>query len=177
MLPRGFLREPVSAAKRAHCAVITKSDEVTHEKLELLIDTVAKLAPKARIFNARYTPCAVDSVAGENQIALGDLAGKKVLGFCGIGAPRSFRATLENLGCEISEFMEFADHHDYTERDARRVARKFKASGAEVIVTTHKDAVKIRRFAMPQVYALKVKTTIDDEADFCAFIDAIVNKD
>ena len=177
LLPRGLLREPVSAARRAHCAVVTKSDEVPHTQLESLIDSIARVAPGARVFTARYTPGAVEPITAEDALPLADLAGKRVLGFCGIGAPNSFRATLENLGCEIAAFVEFDDHHDYCERDATRLTRKFKALGAEVALTTHKDAVKLRKLDIPQAYALKVKTTVDDEAAFRAFVDGIVNKD
>ena len=52
-----------------------------------------------------------------------------VHGFCGIAKPEKFRASLEAQGFEIDGFTNFADHHDFSEAEARQLlARKSRSS-------------------------------------------------
>ena len=70
--------------------------------------------------------------------------------------------------------MAFPDHHSYGARDLQAVARRARAVGASLLVTTEKDAVRLRRpgalgaasgpelarqagEALPPVWALRVR--------------------
>ncbi len=79
---------------------------------------------------------------------MASLAGKRVVGFCGLGNPAGFRRTLEGLGCTLVEFREFPDHHNYQRADIDALARLAATSGAEAVVCTHKDLVKVRLDAL-----------------------------
>src|SRR5205085_1981741 len=71
------------------------------------------------------------------------LAGRKVLAFCGIGNPAAFFANLEALGAEVVSARAFGDHHGYAAAEVAALAADARAAGAEAVVTTQKDAVKL----------------------------------
>ena len=60
-----------------------------------------------------------------------------------IGNPASFERTLKDLGAEIIESLRYPDHHEYTMTEMQDVLQQADALGAETIVITEKDAVKI----------------------------------
>jgi tetraacyldisaccharide 4'-kinase len=70
------------------------------------------------------------------------LASRPVLAFAGIGRPEKFFRTLASIGAQIVETRTFADHHMYSESDARGLMALQRRSGA-IPVTTEKDAARI----------------------------------
>jgi tetraacyldisaccharide 4'-kinase len=70
------------------------------------------------------------------------LRGKRVLAFAGIGRPEKFFKTLADMGAIIAATEVFADHHAFTEADARHIAARAQA-GKLVPVTTTKDSVRL----------------------------------
>ena len=75
---------------------------------------------------------------------LGELDGRRVAAFCGIGNPEGFRRTLESLGGILASFRAFPDHHSYTAADVAELASWSAAAGADLVLTTQKDLVKLR---------------------------------
>jgi tetraacyldisaccharide 4'-kinase len=71
------------------------------------------------------------------------LDGRRVLAFAGIGRPAKFFATVRRLGGELVVERAFADHHPYSEREARRL-RAAAAAGGLIVVTTAKDRVRLK---------------------------------
>lgn len=70
------------------------------------------------------------------------LAGQRVVGFAGIGDPRRFERTLDDLGCTVARFEPFADHHPYTATDLARLSALATRHDAD-LVTTEKDMARI----------------------------------
>lgn len=70
------------------------------------------------------------------------LAGLPVLGFCGIGRPDKFRATLTAIGADVVAFRAFADHHPYAATEAEALVREAATRGL-TLVTTEKDHVRL----------------------------------
>ncbi len=70
------------------------------------------------------------------------LAGQRVLALAGIANPARFYDLLAELGADIAARAEFADHHAFSQADARGVLAKADQLGAR-IVTTEKDWVRI----------------------------------
>ena len=58
-------------------------------------------------------------------------------------SPQRFFGDLEKAGWKLTGRRSFGDHHHYSEREIEEVARAAKSSGAEVILTTEKDIVRI----------------------------------
>lgn len=82
------------------------------------------------------------------------------------GLFRSARKMGAANGFEI--FCEgFVDHSDYPIEAQREIRRKMKALGADALITTFKDAVKLRRDAFEgvKVYALSFELLIDGEEE------------
>ncbi len=70
------------------------------------------------------------------------LAGRRVVGFAGIGRPAKFFATLGEIGCQVMECHEFSDHYRYDQRDLDHLAGRAAVLDA-VLVTTAKDGVRL----------------------------------
>ena len=81
------------------------------------------------------------------------LKGKRVFAFAGLADNEQF---FRSLGLELAGTRSFADHHRYTARDIEGI--KTAAAGAP-IVTTEKDAVKIKD---PDIIAIPIEFLIDD---------------
>ena len=79
-----------------------------------------------------------------------------------IAAPASFEGFLEQLGAELVLRDHYADHHRYTQQEIIDFVNQAKAAGAEFIVTTEKDAVripKLERCDVP-IYYLRIQIDI-----------------
>jgi len=68
------------------------------------------------------------------------LAGKRVRVIVSIGDPAAFIAQLTSLGADVRASV-FPDHHDFTGAEVDAVARD--AAGADLVICTLKDAVKL----------------------------------
>jgi tetraacyldisaccharide 4'-kinase len=141
-LPRGLLREPTSALRDADVIVITHADEVPAGDLQLLRDRLRRLAPRAIFAAAAHVPAALIDDAGARR-GLDALAGRGVYAFCGLGAPEHFRATLDRLGLNVRGFRTLDDHAAYTPALLAEFAAEAARAGAEVLLTTQKDHVKL----------------------------------
>lgn len=65
-----------------------------------------------------------------------------VLAYCGIGAPERFFGLLQRLGARLAAARAFADHHAFTEADARGLLAEADRLGAR-LCTTEKDYVRL----------------------------------
>lgn len=127
VIPAGPLREPVTTGlARADGAVIMGADEKN-----ITADLRAR-APGMPVFGARLCPAA-DTAR---------LSGKAVYGFAGIGRPEKFRATLVEIGCRVTGFRGFADHHVFSAEDIAALRAAADNAGAQ-LVTTAKDAARM----------------------------------
>jgi tetraacyldisaccharide 4'-kinase len=91
---------------------------------------------------ASHAPVAVRDPAGVRH-PTDWLVGRRVAAFAGIGNPSAFRQTLTALGAEVVAFRPYADHHAYSPADRADLAAWARGHGAEGLVTTLKDLVKI----------------------------------
>ncbi|NUM81707.1 tetraacyldisaccharide 4'-kinase [bacterium] len=87
------------------------------------------------------------------SISLGSIAGRSVLAFAGLGFHESFCRSLQKICGDyqavLKDFIEFQDHHWYQPREIKRIIDKAKRDRA-VVVTTEKDAVKLKKEWMTQ---------------------------
>ncbi|MEO0398097.1 MAG: tetraacyldisaccharide 4'-kinase [Pseudomonadota bacterium] len=65
-----------------------------------------------------------------------------VLAFCGVGRPHRFAATLKEAGYDVHDFIEFPDHHPFTDQEIRTLKSKAEKTGVQLI-TTEKDSVRL----------------------------------
>jgi len=90
------------------------------------------------------------------------LRGRGVVAVAGIARPERFFALIEEAGAHITQRLCFDDHHSYTARDWLRIAEA--AGAADLVVTTEKDLVKLRRHAGAdaQLFALRLSVDVED---------------
>lgn len=141
-LPRGLLREPVSALRRAGAVVLTRCDQAAPEGLADVERRVrAHLRPGAAVLHAVHRPTRL-LVADGTSAPLESIRGRPCFAFCGLGNPEAFHRTLADLGAVAAGRRDFDDHHAYTAADAAAIAEAARAAAAEWIVTTTKDFTK-----------------------------------
>ncbi|HEU5116949.1 MAG TPA: tetraacyldisaccharide 4'-kinase, partial [Isosphaeraceae bacterium] len=78
------------------------------------------------------------------EVPLDSLGGRRVAAFCGIGNPEGFRRTLQGLNVQPVAFRVFPDHHPYSRTDVEDLIDWGRSIGADLILTTQKDSVKLR---------------------------------
>jgi len=169
MLPRGLLREPIRSVRRARFAIFTRADVATPERLRDLEDTIRCIGFVGGVAHAAHAPHQLIELATGRELEPGELAGKVVAPFCGIGNPVGFQRTLEKLGAKIGPVgvLRLDDHAPVAGREFERQVIPFlnacKEQGATHAVCTQKDAVKLRQ-SLPQtplpLFELRVKFAI-----------------
>jgi tetraacyldisaccharide 4'-kinase len=142
MLPAGLLREPVTALKRAHAAIITRCDLVSKDELATLVETISGINPNVVVAQTVHAPVRVVT-ADDKRITLEKLRSKRVFAFCGIANPDTFFVTITSLGANLVGSKIYDDHHKYTSADAAVIRREAARLEAETILTTEKDYNKI----------------------------------
>lgn len=152
LLPRGPLREPPSAARRADIVVYARCGDRPAEGFNWL----SGYAPAERTFAMRHLPAGARRLGGGEEAGL---QGRKVYGLCGVGNPGAFKQTLERSGAEVVGFEAFPDHHRYRAADLAATEKNAASMGAEALAVTEKDAVKIDpAWAGMPLFALAAKS-------------------
>jgi tetraacyldisaccharide 4'-kinase len=164
LLPRGLLREPLGALRRADAIVVTRADQVEPGVKDRIVARLERAAPGRPVALARHAPVGVRPLLGAGASPPSALAGRRVLALSGLGRPAAFERTLADLGAEVVATARFPDHHVYDVRDVERVRRQAEEARAEAIVTTAKDAVKLEDAAPeggePEILVLDVEIEI-----------------
>jgi tetraacyldisaccharide 4'-kinase len=167
LLPRGLLREPKSALARADLVVLTRADQCAPEKKERLVEEIHRASRARPLIEAYFQPAGLTNAAGE-KAPTASIAGS-VAAFCGIGNPEGFRATLRSAGVEtrLVGFRTFVDHYHYTTNDLADLAHWAKSLGANALITTQKDLVKIPQteLAGSPLWALTIRAQITSGND------------
>ena len=166
LLPRGILREPVKHLSRASYIFLTKSKGRRDEELEAVI---RKYNPGAEIIECGHKPQYLQRIGHGERRALADLRGKKIAAFSGIAAPESFEAFLRETGANLVSKRQFFDHYRFTPEDLTEVFAEAQRAGAEFVVTTEKDAVRIAadaQFPLPCYYLRLEIEILRGAADF-----------
>lgn len=131
-IPLGRLREPLVAARRASCVVITCSS-AKEKNVSQWLSFLSRLAPQLPVFVA------------ERTVYL-ERASKGTFGaFCGIAHPERLESDLAQLG-QVKLFKAFSDHHRYRKEDVMSLIGVAKELGLTELITTQKDYGKVSRW-------------------------------
>ena len=139
LLPAGRLREPLSSLARADLLVITKTEQADPGPA---LAIARRYAPGTPVYRARTEVLGVTGRDG-SPVEAGDLPPGTAVAVAGIALPEAFRATLASVGIEPVELLSFRDHEPYGPASLGRIERALEESGANAVVTTEKDAVKL----------------------------------
>ena len=154
LLPRGVMREPASALLCANAIILTRSDTVNDNETSSSPKKLRPYERKKPVYRTFHHPFVYKIINGEKKIfeknmqaALRQnsdcIKGRTVFAFSGLADNHNFRQTVKSLKCNVSGYMEFPDHHSYSDRDLKDISAAAKRSMSECLITTEKDYVRI----------------------------------
>ena len=144
LLPRGRLREPISALNRAQAVVITHVKE--QNQVKKLKKFFKRRFPDLGIFTADIQIEKIISIQ-EKEIEISELSDKRLLAFCGLAEPVYFYQTCKALNLCITHFLSYPDHHCYTRKEVSHLIEIAKKNKIDALITTEKDIVKLLAFS------------------------------
>ncbi len=167
LLPFGRLREPVKSLSRADIIVLTKTGGDSGQRgpcgIDKLREKINSHREKSRIFLSNHTPVSIILPSGRANPDQW-LSGKKVFVFCALGSPDSFLRTLSEAGADVRGFHAYKDHYQYAPEDISGIKNEAKERGAEWIVTTEKDIIKIRNLDLPDnISVVKIVFSVNED--------------
>lgn len=173
LLPRGILREPLYRLSKADYILITKTKNI--QQCEELHQTIRHHNSLAKIIYCKHTPKYLVDIKNSEQKKLDFIKDKKVAVFSGIAYPESFEGTIKEQGAEIIYTKRFLDHHRFSKGEIKTVFMEAFASGAEIILTTEKDAVRLPNiYPKISLYYLRLEIDIlSNEEDFDSLAERI----
>jgi len=152
MLPYGNLRESIGNMRRADVILITKcSESITPIQRRLIVKEVDK-APYQNLYFTSLTysppiPVFTGFISEENPFDMEQFSGCGIVLITGIANPLSLREYLLKFTEEIIH-LSFPDHYNFKEKDINKIYSAFQSlkSPARYLITTEKDAVRLREF-------------------------------
>lgn len=145
LLPAGPLREGPEAFSRIDKLVVVSKD-TDHTRAEKLAKIMGKKM-KLQTIVCKTEPDYVYNIKTGEHLQ----KSAAITAISAIGQPKQFYNFLYDF--KIQKTIDFDDHHQYIKEDITNI------NG--IIVTTEKDAVKLEKFNIDNIYALKLKTAIN----------------
>lgn len=154
LLPGGRLREPLGMVRLADAAVITG--------LESGVEPPADFEPTLRRHGFKG-PVFTSTLRSE---LLGGPSPERALLVTGVARPERVARTAAAAGLECVDHVRFPDHHGYPPRSLRAIESACARHRCDAVVTTSKDAVKLRGrlpAGSPPLLELRVEAAIEPE--------------
>jgi tetraacyldisaccharide 4'-kinase len=175
-LPFGILREPLENLNRADLIVLTRANLVEAKQISDLKIQISKLYPNCPILKAENKITKLVELKDFHKSQPPKTKNQKpnTLAFCALGNPDNFFEQLKRENFELVSTRKFPDHHRYKQSDVEKIENQAKQSGAEILLTTAKDAVKLinLKFKMP-CFVVESKLFFDDEKKLRKLIYAV----
>lgn len=171
LLPRGLLREPISAASRADAIVLSRVEQAPDKVASIRSELGA--VTEAPIASMRFEPANLRALGGE-AVPLERLRGANVVLLSAIGNPRAFQRTVESLGAKVAFTVAHPDHHRFTTEEIAVALRAARETGSLAVLTTEKDAVKIP--VTEGVWSLGVEARLEEAEPLLARIDRVLTE-
>lgn len=144
LVPRGILREPLSAMCRATEIRLTRCDQAPGA-LEEITAVLRQLAPETPVSCHRHVPTELLCLATGERCPLSLVQDAEVSVVCGIGNPEAFTRTLQELGAVVGSRHVLQDHAPIPPELLR---------SDRLVVMTEKDAMRLGACPAENVYAL-----------------------
>ena len=181
-LPFGRLREPLENLARAGLIVITRANLVDEEQITNYKLRITNYNPDCPIFTAQNK---ISKLVELKDFLLNiqpttdhrPPATDPCLAFCALGNPGNFFEQLKRENFDLTATREFGDHHRYTRTDVSKLEAEARKTGAQILLTTAKDAVKLAglKFEMA-CYVVESALVFDDEKKLREIIRAVLNR-
>jgi tetraacyldisaccharide 4'-kinase len=184
IIPRGTLREPLSAIERADGFVLTRSadhalslkrfreewkktcTDVDLDGIEVFccdhMTSIRGIVPKG---TGALIPCNVEDIRSE-----------KVFAFSGIAKNMDFRKRLAEKGLRIGSYFDFSDHHSYSDEDLKMICSTAVSKECGILATTEKDYVRFQHMKPLTLDLAVMGVDLDFGNDQDRFIGFVVNR-
>lgn len=136
-LPRGFLRENLKSLSRADLIIVNHADN------ENRFASIVKQVEQYSCAPVIGTTMEVEEIVDFEGHTIESIEGKKVAVFCGIANPDHFVETVKKLKGEIVLMNCISDHFTFSKEQLEKFCRRARERGAEMLICTEKDRVKI----------------------------------
>lgn len=138
VLPAGRFREPLSALERADLVILTKTESADASRLKAIRSEL-----RSRLDGLRRRQVPVLSMRQELEIPQ-ELQSSQVFLVAGLARPSNFFELAKRQNIEVVGELAFDDHYAYSEDDVRDIKAHASRAGASTVLTTEKDAVKLK---------------------------------
>ncbi len=176
-LPFGRLREPLENLERADLIVITRADLVDEQRITNFKFQISNYNPDCPIFTAENKTIGLIELKDfhKNPKPKAQNPKPKALAFCALGNPDNFFEQLRRENFNLTATRNFPDHHRYTQSEIAKLEIEAREKGAEILLTTAKDAVKLAdlKFELP-CFVVESRLVFDDEKKLCESIRAVL---
>lgn len=167
LLPRGFLREDKQSLKRASLIILNHIHD-----LDQFTSVQKQLSnySNAPVVGVRGFVSAIKNLKGE-EVKLGQEV--KIGMFCAIANPDYFRNTLEKEGCRVISQFVMGDHEKMPDHELEQFAQKCEKEGAEWLICTEKDRVKLSddlKLALPILWIQLDLSLVAGQQEWDAFL-------
>lgn len=157
-LPAGLLREPAIATRRADLIILTRCPEGAF---------VTPLVSGKPAFAASHRLVDALPLCGGDSVPLDVLQGSRFLAFAGIADPEFFFSALRDKGINLVHTIPFPDHEYYDLASFETIKAAIQNIGAEYVVTTEKDGVKLKQLPVEiaaVTYVARLDIVLDNPA-------------
>lgn len=140
VMPFGRLRESIGGISRADIVIFTKCKGMTAEQKSAYCSYIKEIKDIPVYFTAiRYgKPYPLFNSANTAMPQE-----SRVLLVTGIANPQPLKAEIEERGAKV-ELMQYGDHHNFSTADFDDIVKQFRNGGYTMIVTTEKDATRMK---------------------------------
>lgn len=147
VLPFGTLREPLKNLKRADAIIITRANLLEEKQIKELENQISKIT-KTSVFISRNKIKQLTELKTKIKNQQSKI---NFFAFCALGNPNNFFAQLKDENFTLVGEKAFSDHHFYNQKDIGKLEEKANKKGANALLTTAKDAVKLKdlNFELP----------------------------
>jgi tetraacyldisaccharide 4'-kinase len=142
MVPLGDLREPMASARRASALVVTRGSRALRPEILEWWDRHGSGGP---VFWVDFAITAIRLLSTGERVELPNPKLGPVFAFCALGHPEAFFADLLVAGLFWTGTAHFMDHRTLSPRELQNLEHRARASGADLLVCTEKDAVKLHQ--------------------------------
>ena len=165
LLPGGPLREPISHLKRADIFLLTHV--ISSEAVLGLVSFLRDTCPDQPCWLSRHQPVGyIPLFDGQNKPTRNAefFSARQVFIVAGIARPDSFIQSVTQSGLDIVGYWVVPDHHLYETHEISIIQKEAKQCGAEAILTTEKDAIRLKLLKLPldQWWAMEVGLSVYD---------------
>jgi len=174
VLPGGILRESLKNLVRADAFLLTRVNQA--DSLATLTTELEQFGKP--VFQAVHHPAYLMELNSGRKIELDKPVSKKCMIFSGIGSPAAFRKTIQELNYTLVGEKIFPDHHPYLSQDMQKLNKQAAEKGADYLITTEKDAVRLPKDYREGIWVLGIHLQIiGNQADWEKLIGKVLSKE